>query len=113
MTFGDSVRFFREKIGYTQQELAEKSGYKHKSSIDKIESDLNDVPYSKIVELAKALETTPANLLGAVDCQYTQKQQELANMVMQLDDDNIDLISKLIKPMIHRHYHQQRDPENK
>jgi len=54
----------RQELGMSQEELAEKVGYKSKSSINKIELGINDIPQSKIMEFAKALKTTPAYLMG-------------------------------------------------
>lgn len=54
----------REELGMSQQELATKMGYKSRSSINKIELGENDIPQSKIVSFAKALETTPEYLMG-------------------------------------------------
>lgn len=42
----------------TQDELAEKTGYKSRSSINKIEKGGNDLSQSKIVLFAKILQTT-------------------------------------------------------
>ena len=39
-------------------------GYRSKSSITKLEKGVNDIPQAKLEELAAALETTPAYLLG-------------------------------------------------
>lgn len=54
----------REELGMSQDELAQKMGYKSRSSIAKIENGDNDIPQSKIVAFAKALETTPGKLMG-------------------------------------------------
>lgn len=48
----------------TQEELASKLGYKSKSTINKIELGINDIPQSKVVKFAEALDTTPAVLMG-------------------------------------------------
>lgn len=66
----------RQELGLTQEELAHKMGYKTKSSINKIEAGLQDVPLPKVEELARCLETTPAYLMGWMD-DYT------------LDDGNV------------------------
>jgi len=63
-TFGKRVYDRRTEIGMTQDELAQKLGYKHKSSIGKIENGDNDLPLSKVVLFAHALETTVAYLMG-------------------------------------------------
>lgn len=54
----------REELKMTQEELAEIMGYKSRSSINKIELGLNDLPQSKIIEFATALKTTPSYLMG-------------------------------------------------
>lgn len=62
-----NIRKSREKLGYTQQELAEKTGYTDRTSIAKIESGKIDLPQSKIIIFAEALKTTPSELMGWED----------------------------------------------
>ncbi len=64
MKIGDRIRKKREELGMSQDELAEKVGYKSRSSINKIEKDGRGLPQSKILLFAKALNTTPAYLMG-------------------------------------------------
>ena len=54
----------RLELGLSQEELAQRMGYRSKSSITKLEKGVNDIPQAKLEELAAALETTPAYLLG-------------------------------------------------
>ena len=54
----------RKELGLSQEELAQRMGYRSKSSITKLEKGINALPQSKVEELAAALETTPAYLLG-------------------------------------------------
>lgn len=63
-TVGDNIFRMRKRLGWTQEELAKKMGYKSKSSINKIELGLNDIPQSKIVQFAEVLGTTPSYLMG-------------------------------------------------
>ena len=58
------VRLRREELGLSQEQLAQRMGYRSKSSITKLEKGVNDIPQAKLEELAAALETTPAYLLG-------------------------------------------------
>ena len=58
------VRLRREQLGLSQEELARRMDYRSRSSITKLEKGINDLPQSKVEELAQALETTPAALLG-------------------------------------------------
>lgn len=65
--FGQRVRNLRLNYppkGMAQEELAIKAGYTSRSSINKIELGLIDVPQSKIIMLADALGCTPAYLMG-------------------------------------------------
>ena len=64
MTIGSKIRTLREQKGLSQEELAQKMGYKSKTSIHKIEQDVTDLPLSKVNEFAKTLGTTPAYLMG-------------------------------------------------
>lgn len=64
---GERIRIKREQLDMTQDELAQLTGYKSRSSINKIEKGGNDLPQSKIVAFAKALNTTPAYLMGWED----------------------------------------------
>ena len=61
--FGKRVREKRIELNMTQEELATKSGYTSRSSINKIELGLVDLPQSKIIALADALMTTPTYLM--------------------------------------------------
>ena len=58
------VRLRREELGLSQEQLAQRMGYRSKSSITKLEKGVNDIPQSKVEEFAAALETTPAWLMG-------------------------------------------------
>ena len=61
------IRQRREQLGLSQEELASRMGYRSKSSITKLEKGINDLPRAKLEELAAALNTTPAWLMGLVD----------------------------------------------
>lgn len=60
----ETIRKRRIELGMSQQELAEKVGYKSRSTINKIELGINDIPRSKIDNFAIALKTTPSELMG-------------------------------------------------
>ena len=63
-TVGENILLMRKQLGLTQEELAKRMGYKSKSTINKIELGINDIPQSKIVQFAEVLGTTPAHLMG-------------------------------------------------
>lgn len=67
MEIGDRIKSRREELGMSQEELAKKVGYKSRSSVNKIETDGRGLPQNKIVMFAKALQTSPAYLMGWID----------------------------------------------
>jgi repressor LexA len=64
---GERVANRRRELGLTQQELADKLGYKSKTTINKIELGINDLRQRKIVEFASVLHCSPAYLMGWTD----------------------------------------------
>lgn len=75
-SLGFRIRLLREKNNLTQDELAIKSGYTSRSSINKIESGLVDIPQTKIYAIASALNVSPAYLMGWED--NAPEQNELS-----------------------------------
>lgn len=63
-TIGTNIRNRRIELGWTQEELSIKMGYKSKSSINKIELGFNDIPQSKIKKFAEVLMTSPKTIMG-------------------------------------------------
>lgn len=64
MKIGDRIKSRREGLNMSQDELAKKTGYKSRSSINKIEKGLTDINQEKILLFSKALDTTVAYLMG-------------------------------------------------
>ena len=62
-TIGDRIRTRREELGLSQDDLARKTGYKSRSSINKIEVGNQGLTQSKIKAFANALETTVSYIL--------------------------------------------------
>lgn len=61
---GARIKAMREAMDMSQEMLAEKVGYKSRSSINKIEMGKNDIVQSTIKKIADALDTTPAYIMG-------------------------------------------------
>jgi len=61
---GERIKQRREELGMTQTELAERMGYKSRSSINKIENGTNDIVQSKVERFAKVLDTGIGFLMG-------------------------------------------------
>lgn len=88
MTLGDRVKQKRENMGLSQEELADKMGYKSKTSIHKIEQGITDLPLSKVEELAKVLNVTTSYLMG-----WESKKEE-NNIFSQLTDEELAKLEK-------------------
>lgn len=63
----ERIKSRREELGLTTEELAQRMGYKTRSSITKIETGKADIPQSKVKAFARALQTTTAYLIGDDD----------------------------------------------
>lgn len=64
---GNKIKTRRKELNITQEELAKMTGYTTRSTINKIEQGINDMPLSKVSVFAKALNTTPSYLMGWED----------------------------------------------
>ena len=73
-TIGNRIKTRRTELGYTQEDLAKKMGYKNRSTVNKIEKSDN-LPLRKVGELAKILQVTPSYLMGW-DMEFTQNNNQ-------------------------------------
>lgn len=65
MTIGEGIKKHRERIGMSQQELAQRVGFKSRSSVNKIELGERKIKGKEMIEkFAKALGIMPHELLG-------------------------------------------------
>lgn len=82
----------RTELNMSQEELAQKVGYKDRSSIARIESGERDIRQKKVVEFAEALKTTPAWLMGYDE----EDKKEPDHQKYQVIRPNMDA---LLKPL--------------
>lgn len=94
---GKNIQDARKRMGLTQEELATRLGYKSKSTINKIELGINDIPQSKIVKFAEVLGSSPAALMGWVDEKTSAKNTELVQVIakMRKDPEFFEVVSML------------------
>lgn len=99
MNIGDRIRYRREELNMSQDELAQKLGYKSRSSINKIEKNIRNLTQSKIKAIADALDTTPSFIMGwseptkmgmpdAVDTEAIKNAAEISNIYLHLNKDD-------------------------
>jgi transcriptional regulator with XRE-family HTH domain len=100
-TIGERILYLRKQLGITQEELAKTLGYKSKSTINKIETGINNIPQNKIAQFSSALKTTPAELMGWDDnsqkLALTPLEQEMLDMYRRTTDEGKELMIKLLK----------------
>lgn len=70
MNIGQRVKYLREGLDMSQQELAALLDYKSPSTIAKIESNKNAMPLNMVARFADELDTTEEYLLGYTDDPY-------------------------------------------
>lgn len=76
MMLGEKIRDLRKAAGLTQSELAKRLNTT-KQTIGKYEQGIvSNIPLSRIVELANALNTSPAYLMG-----WTEEQRKMTKAV--------------------------------
>lgn len=61
-----NIKQHRLRLKMSQDELAQKMGYKDRSAIAKMEKGLVDLPVSKIYLLSNLFEITPDELMGDI-----------------------------------------------
>jgi transcriptional regulator with XRE-family HTH domain len=103
-TVGDNILRMRKQLGLTQEELATRMGYKSKSTINKIELGINDIPQSKIVQFAEVLGTTPAVLMGwdekensPVEPQLNEGEKMLLELFRLVPEDKQQMVLEMIR----------------
>lgn len=87
MKIGDRIKYRREELNLSQDELAKRLGYKSRSSINKIENDASGLPQHKIAAIAKALLTTPSYIMGW-ETEVEEKPVETAGLHARILTDN-------------------------
>ena len=106
-TVGENILYMRKRLGMTQEELATRMGYKSKSTINKIEMGINDIPQSKIVKFAEVLGTTPAHLMGWNDEELeinspeepklSEGEEMLLDLFRRVPEDKQELVLQMIR----------------
>jgi transcriptional regulator with XRE-family HTH domain len=94
---GKNIADRRKELGLTQEELATRMGYKSKSTINKIELGINDIPQTKIVKFAEALHTSPSVLMGWEKELVKNDTTVLLTVRLRTDDEFLSVVEELDK----------------
>lgn len=106
---GIKIKARREQLGMSQDELAEKMGYKSRSTIAKIEKGVNDVYQGNIVKFAEVLNTSIAYLMSwdeeainAISSAHDESMEDLASLDAEiaLDKEERNMIQENRKKLL-------------
>ena len=106
MEIYERIKYIREKQNMSQDELAEKVGYKHKSAISKVERGIRDISQTMIIKYAKALGTTPSYLMGwteeekipsAAEPKLNEGEEALLNLFRLIPEDKKKMVLEMIR----------------
>lgn len=89
----ERIKKRRQDLSISQEDLAERCGYKSKVSISRIELGKQDVPLEKLNIIARELYTTSSYLMGWDD---------VANNLTSVDDDVAKYLEMLHKDPAYR-----------
>lgn len=99
----ENIRKYRKDKNMTQGELAKKTGYTDRSSIAKIERGDVDLPQSKILLFASALDVAPGELMGDSGVMESRPlhpdEQQLLDNYNSLNDYGKEEARKRIKEL--------------
>lgn len=101
MTIGERIKARRIEMDMTQQELAEKIGYKGKTAISKIEANERDLRQSKIKPMADALNTTVEYIMGWEEQapKLDEFQERLLEVYDRLPEDKKIALYEFVKSL--------------
>lgn len=88
---GNRIKQLRLERDMSQDELAKRSGYGSRSTINKIELGINDVPQSKIKAIAEALGVCVGDVLCWKDFDKEHKPEQLqqeVNLIEQIEEQH-------------------------
>ena len=127
---GNRIKQLRTEKDMSQDELAKRSGYGSRSTINKIELGINDVPQSKIKAIAEALGVSvgtllcwdefdekhdtkkiqkKVNLIERIEQQHGKITREAFEMYIQLDSDDQGEIRGEMKQMLKAEKYSAKD----
>lgn len=106
MKIGEKIMIRRKQLNITQEELANRMGYKSKSTINKIELGINDIPQSKVVRFAEVLNTDIAYLMDweeekpVQEDELSENVKKLVDFAKSVPEDKVDLVLKLMRTIV-------------
>ncbi len=69
---GDTLRYYRKKVGLTQEQLAEKAGI-HRTYVSLLERNLKSPTIDTLFLICNALHVKPSSLIKALETEQEKK----------------------------------------
>ena len=98
-TVGERIKKRREDLGLSQMQLAIKMGYKSKSAICKVETVEDNITTDRIKDFAKALECSPAYLMGWKEVDFVVEDEDLEFVIesyRRSDDATKEMVKRVL-----------------
>ena len=101
MKCGEKIKYYRELVGMSQEELAQRTGYAGRSAISRIESGARDISQSKIKMFARVLGVEAINLVDDREPitqprQVDPRRKKLHDFVDQLPEEDLPLYGRVL-----------------
>lgn len=104
---GKNIRKYREALGMSQEELANKCGFQGvnvRSSIAKIEKGERDTSASRLKQIALALNVSPVDLLGssetATETRISAYASKIAELFSQMDEADRAVMERMAESLL-------------
>ena len=105
-TLYENIKKYRQRYGWTQEELSKKVGYSGKEMISRIEKGDIDLSLSKVEKFAEVFGIRPGVLIGWLEESETEKNiiqyAELLGKYASLDERGRDAIEWMIEHELNR-----------
>ena len=85
-SLGNKIKRLRIEKGMTQEELANILGYSSRSTINKIESDINAISYDKLLKLVELFNVDVQELINNVN---ELNKEDINNMIDHMVIDEL------------------------
>ena len=87
MHIGDRIKAQRQKLGWSQRDLAQRMGYKNHSVIARIETGTVDITQSRLNQFASVLGVSHAYLLGVVSEEASVQNAKMKQIIVKMRKD--------------------------
>lgn len=93
MTIGQKIKSFREAKGWSQETAADKLNISY-SAYSKIERDITDITYSRLVQIAKLFGISLTKLVSLEESEFEKKLKQKEVEIAELQKKLIKCLEK-------------------